>query len=328
MVEIHPSFSTKMAPRVPLLLNLSETEKGTNDQIQELIDVFVKNGGTQLDITSVLKEDRNEKINIHNCVLNGTISLSSTSGESSRADYSLSTRIREQVEKYIDRIEKRTNSKTNKIQTLFLDLPPDSRSTIEVEEIVKTINELTKEGKFQQLGLCNFAAWEIGEFCSLAKQNNYIQPKFYQGSYNFLQREIESNLLLSLRYWKIDLNVLNPLVIENSIGNNGIPPPSSRTVRRFYQAIDCHKHHHTDVIQLLREIVEKNGIGLEEASLRWLQYHSILTEIDGITISSSSTQQLENKILHCTKGPLPNEIVEAMEKAWLSVKQNGPLYRR
>lgn len=36
------------------------------------------------------------------------------------------------------------------------------------------------QGKFLELGLSNYAAWEVAEICTLCKSNGWILPTVYQ----------------------------------------------------------------------------------------------------------------------------------------------------
>lgn len=36
------------------------------------------------------------------------------------------------------------------------------------------------QGKFKELGLSNYAAWEVAEICTICKYNNWLMPTVYQ----------------------------------------------------------------------------------------------------------------------------------------------------
>jgi aflatoxin B1 aldehyde reductase len=42
--------------------------------------------------------------------------------------------------------------------------------------------------------------------------------------------------------------------------------------------------------------------------------------MDAILIGASSTRHLEQNLLDLEKGPLPDDVVEALDAAWLKVK--------
>lgn len=51
-------------------------------------------------------------------------------------------------------------------------------------ETLEAVNELHKEGKFVQLGLSNFAAFEVAEVVITCKERGWVRPTIYQGMYN------------------------------------------------------------------------------------------------------------------------------------------------
>lgn len=65
-------------------------------------------------------------------------------------------------------------------------------------------------------------------------------------------------------------------------------------------------------------------------ALRWLQHHSALTLEDGIIIGASSKEQLEMNGEDSLKGPLDDEVVEALNEARRIVVAHGsaPSYWR
>lgn len=49
------------------------------------------------------------------------------------------------------------------------------------------------------------------------------------------------------------------------------------------------------------------------ACLRWLYYHSVLQEVDGVILGASKLPQIEQNIQDIEKGPLPAEVVQKIE---------------
>ncbi len=67
--------------------------------------------------------------------------------------------------------------KVQKVRTLYLHAP--DRAT-PFEETCAEVDKLHKEGKFEQFGLSNFAAWEVAEVVMLCRSKGWVQPKIYQ----------------------------------------------------------------------------------------------------------------------------------------------------
>ena len=52
------------------------------------------------------------------------------------------------------------------------------------EDTLRECNNLHKEGKFVQLGLSNFTAFEVAEVVIMCKERGWVRPTIYQGMYN------------------------------------------------------------------------------------------------------------------------------------------------
>jgi aflatoxin B1 aldehyde reductase len=70
---------------------------------------------------------------------------------------------------------------TDCLDIFYLHAPDRS---VPFEETLEACNELHKEGKFVELGLSNFAAWEVAEIVITCRKNGWVQPTVYQAMYN------------------------------------------------------------------------------------------------------------------------------------------------
>lgn len=51
-------------------------------------------------------------------------------------------------------------------------------------ETLQEVNKMHKEGKFVQLGLSNYTAFEVAEVVMTCQANGWVRPTIYQGMYN------------------------------------------------------------------------------------------------------------------------------------------------
>lgn len=56
--------------------------------------------------------------------------------------------------------------------------------TVPFEETLEAVNELHKQGKFVELGLSNYAAWEVAEIVGICERRGFVKPTIYQAMYN------------------------------------------------------------------------------------------------------------------------------------------------
>lgn len=84
-----------------------------------------------------------------------------------------------------------------------------------------------------------------------------------------------------------------------------------------------------EALKIVEPVAEKHGLTLVETAVRWVVNHSALNikdGNDGIIIGVSSLSQLDQNMKDCEKGPLPQEVVDALDKAWLVTKVDTPNY--
>lgn len=87
-------------------------------------------------------------------------------------------------------------------------------------------------------------------------------------------------------------------------------------------------------LQHIEPVVKQHDLTLVETALRWCVHHSQLKLAskggnDGIIIGVSSLSQLEQNLADLEKGPLPDEVVKALDEAWdVYLKGRGPTYWR
>lgn len=81
---------------------------------------------------------------------------------------------------------------TDCVDIFYLHAPDRS---VPFAETLQCCDDLFKEGKFVQLGLSNYAAWEVAEIWNIAKERGWVKPTIYQAMYNAITREIEKELI-------------------------------------------------------------------------------------------------------------------------------------
>ena len=187
-----------------------------------------------------------------------------------------------------------------------------------------------------QLGLSNFTAYEVAEIVMTCKHNNWVRPTIYQGMYNCITRGLETEVFHACRRYGLDIVVYNPLaggLFSGKIKSKDVVPAEGRfsdvfRIGRLYRD-RYFKDSTFRALQLVEAIAEKSGLTMIEIALRWCVHHSELkvkTGNDGIIIGVSSVEHLDGNLTDLEKGPLPDEVVKALDEAWISAKVDTPPY--
>ena len=224
------------------------------------------------------------------------------------------------------------------VDIFYLHAPDRS---IPFEDTLRACNELHKEGKFVNLGLSNYAAWEVAEIVQIAKANGWVRPTIYQAMYNAITRAIETELIPCCRHYGINIVIYNPLaggIFSGKYKSKDHVPSEGRysdkigATGKMYRARYFQDATFT-ALEMIEPVAERHNLTLLEIALRWCVHHSLLKMTDGgrdgVIIGVSSFAQLEGNLKDLEKGPLPEEVIKTLDEAWETVtKATCPLYWR
>jgi aflatoxin B1 aldehyde reductase len=159
--------------------------------------------------------------------------------------------------------------------------------------------------------------------------------------YNVITRSIEKELIPCCRKYKIDIVVYNPLaggLFSGKIKSKNLVPEGGRFSNVAERTGTMYRERYFkdatfEALKLLEAVAEKHSLTLLEIALRWTVHHSALKTRakggnDGVIIGVSSFPQLEGNLKDLEKGPLPDDVVEALDEAWEISKPTTPDYFR
>jgi aflatoxin B1 aldehyde reductase len=218
--------------------------------------------------------------------------------------------------------------KTDKIDMWYLH-GPDRKTPFEVT--LREVDKLHKEGYFNRFGISNYMSWEVAQICEICEKNGWIKPTVYQGIYNALHRAIEPELLSCLRHYGIALYAFQPLAGGFLAGRYKRNQEEFEEGSRFDPNKMQGKLHHGrywnedyfQALDIIRPVIQKHGLTEPECALRWIMHHSKMSREmkDAVIVGASSPARLEENLIDLEKGPLPEEIVEALDSGWAIVRR-------
>ncbi|KAF1951780.1 Aldo/keto reductase [Byssothecium circinans] len=185
---------------------------------------------------------------------------------------------------------------------------------VPIEETLKAVNDLCKEGKFKKWGVSNYMAWEVATICEISDKQGYSRPSVYQGVYNALFRTVEHELLPCLRKYGMAFYAYNPLaggyLTDRRFDENRMRGKMYRA-RYWNDAF-------FNAFEVVRPVVKKVGLRESEAALRWVVWHGVLKWefADKIIIGASSKKQLEMNLKDLEGSELPDEVLTAFDSGY------------
>ncbi|XP_049734064.1 aflatoxin B1 aldehyde reductase member 4 [Elephas maximus indicus] len=239
--------------------------------------------------------------------------------------------LRSQLETSLKRLQ------CTQLDLFYLHLPDHSTP---VEETLRACHQLHQEGKFVELGLSNYAAWEVAEICTLCKVHGWILPTVYQGMYNATTRQVETELFPCLRHFGLRFYAYNPLAGGLLTGKYKYEDKDEKQpVGRFFgnKWAEVYrnrfwKENHFKAIALVEKALQAayglSAPSMTSAALRWMYHHSQLQGArgDAVILGMSSLEQLQQNLAATVEGPLEPAVVDAFDQAWHLVAHECPNY--
>lgn len=292
-------------------------------QSRTMIETFLANGYCEIDTAYVYNNGDTENI------LGGILpSLDSNT-------YEIATKVHPRITGRLDRDtilmefnESLRRMKRESVDLLYFHFPDANTS---IDEALETVAELHQKGCIRALGLSNFPAWMVMDVAYRCDRIGCPRPVVYQGMYNALCRNVESELFPALRSLGMRFYAFNPLAGGLLTGKHHHfedEPEPGRFARLKSYRERYWKQSYFNAIEEIKQACEVASIPMAEAAYRWLVHHSCMDEAygDGILLGASRQEQLLQNLQASNKGVLPTAIINAMDAAWEIAKPDSPAY--
>lgn len=293
------------------------------DESTEMVRCFADQGYSELDTAYVYNEGECEKI------------LGQIISNFGRGRFKIAAKVNPRISGKLDggAVRKQLPESLErmgieKADILYLHFP-DPKTP--VESALEACDKAYRAGQIGELGLSNFPAWMVADVYHKCKAHGWVLPTVYEGVYNALTRKAEKELFDALKAFNMRFYAYNPLaggMLTGKYSSVDDKPQDGRFALRKTYPGRYWKELFFDAVEICREACAVNNIPLTEAAFRWLAYHSKLDNArgDAIIIGASRLSQLEQNISAVQKGALPDDMVDAFEKAWSVCKADSPEY--
>ncbi|WP_456284310.1 aldo/keto reductase [Microbacterium sp. JZ101] len=211
---------------------------------------------------------------------------------------------------------------------LFYLHQPDRRTP--VEETMSAIADLVGEGVIGELGVSNYAAWQIAELGHVAERVGAPRPVVAQQLYNLVARRIEEEYLEFAATTGLATMVYNPLGGGLLSGKHRFEqrPAEGRFGDSRLAGMYTQRYWNADLfaaIGELSEIADGVGVPLSEFALRWLIGRP---GVDSLLLGGSKLSHLEANIAAAARGPLPEDALAAADAVGVRLRGPMPAYNR
>ncbi|KAH7141095.1 aflatoxin B1 aldehyde reductase member 2, partial [Dactylonectria macrodidyma] len=200
------------------------------------------------------------------------------------------------------------------------------------EEACEAMDQAHREGKIKHWGLSNYTADEVQKFVDICDDKGFVKPSVYQGQYNPIVRDGEKSLFPVLRQHGIAFYAYSPAAggffagSHKNVKAGGRFDPS-HLIGSIYSQLYL-KPSIVVAADKAVAVTTKHGLNGHAAALRWTAYHSVLSKThgDAIIVGASSVEQLELNMDMIEQGPLPDDVVAALEAVYDEIDDPIPYH--
>jgi aryl-alcohol dehydrogenase-like predicted oxidoreductase len=194
-------------------------------------------------------------------------------------------------------IRREVEGSLRRLQTDYIDLYQvhgwDSNTPL--EETLRTLDDLVRQGKVRYIGLSNFMSWQAATAVMLQEHlglEKYVTAQMY---YSLVGRGLEYEFQSFAEYHNIGILVWSPLAGGFLTGKySRANPPSAGT--RFAEAgsfVPVDKEMGYRVVEVLKEVAGRHGVSPSRVALSWVLGRKA---VSSVIVAARKSEQLEDNI--------------------------------
>jgi aryl-alcohol dehydrogenase-like predicted oxidoreductase len=185
-----------------------------------------------------------------------------------------------------------------RLKTDYIDLyqQHDYDPLTPIEETLRALDDLIRQGKVRYIGNSNFPAWRIAEAELTARQMNVSPFVSCQDEYSLVVREIEKDLLPAAQQYRLGLLPFFPLASGLLTGKykRGAAAPGDT---RFAKSPALRDRYVTprneDIVEKLQAFAQKRGHTMLELAFSWLASRP---QVSSVIAGATRVEQVEQNV--------------------------------
>jgi aryl-alcohol dehydrogenase-like predicted oxidoreductase len=163
-----------------------------------------------------------------------------------------------------------------------------------IEETLRALEDLVRQGHVRYIGLSNWPAWTIMKALGIADQRGWTRPVTLQAYYTIAGRDLEREIAPLLEAEKVGLMVWSPLaggLLSGKYDREGKGPQGSRRVTFDFPPVD--KDRAFDCVDVMRDIAKAHRISVARIALAWLLHRPFVTSV---IVGARNVEQLDDNL--------------------------------
>jgi aryl-alcohol dehydrogenase-like predicted oxidoreductase len=163
-----------------------------------------------------------------------------------------------------------------------------------IEETLRALDDLTRQGLVRYIGVSNWQAWKIAKALGLSEAKGYARFETLQAYYSIAGRDLERELVPMLTSEQLGLMVWSPLaggLLSGKFGPGSNGPEGSRRTQFDFPPVEIDRA--WACVAAMREIGDAHGVSVARVALAWLLAKP---QVMTVIIGAKSPEQLDDNL--------------------------------
>ena len=188
-------------------------------------------------------------------------------------------------------------SSLKRLQTDYIDLYQvhgwDSNTPL--EETLRTLNDLVRQGKVRYIGLSNYLAWQAATAVGMQERLNLEKFATAQLYYSLVGRGLETDWLSFAEYHNMGILVWSPLAggFLSAKYEKGKKPQSGTRFSEAGQFVTFDREWGFRIVDEIKKVAKRHGVSPARVSIGWLLSRPM---ISSVIIAGRKIEHLKDNI--------------------------------
>jgi aryl-alcohol dehydrogenase-like predicted oxidoreductase len=195
-----------------------------------------------------------------------------------------------------------------------------------IEETVRALDQLVRQGDVRYVGVSNWAAWQIVKALGISERLGLARFESLQAYYTVAGRDLERELIPMLRSEGVGLMVWSPLaggLLSGKYGRELQAEEGSRRITFDFPPVD--KERAWTCVDVMRTIAQAHGVSVAQVALAWLLHQPQVTTI---IVGAKRLEQLADNIAATALTLSEGELQEIGNASQLPPEYPGWMFER
>lgn len=195
-----------------------------------------------------------------------------------------------------------------------------------IEETVRALDQLVRQGHVRYVGVSNWAAWQIVKALGIAERWGLARFESLQAYYTVAGRDLERELVPMLQSEGVGLMVWSPLaggLLSGKYGREQQAEQGSRRVSFDFPPVD--KNRAWDCVDAMRPIAEAHGVSVAQVALAWLLHQP---QVTSVIVGARRAEQLADNLAATQVALSAAELAQLDQVSRLPAEYPGWMFAR